>query len=196
MPVRSTLTLLTLAILSVAAHAQTTQNERKLFDRIMTPDETKAFDPNTATFGARKYSPKSAPKAKEFQFDQRYTPTAYQVKPYAGEKTSWWSRLNFFSKSANTKGKYEVPNINKPADVKTVPVKTAADATRMASVRDLPDGRRRYLGAESKKLDKAVDPTKQPDWRRMMSTGRTMEDTGELKELTIGDIRELLNKNK
>ena len=66
--------------------------------------------------------------------------------------------------------------------------------------RSLHDGRREYLGPESKKLRQSIDPVTMADWRNggesMVNSGTSMEKYSHLKQLSIEDIRELLNKNK
>jgi hypothetical protein len=176
--VRFLLPILISACLGAALHAQTTQKERSLYERIMKPDETKAFDPSTeANIGGRTFKSKSA-GTKSYSTG-RYSTGQYGTKEFS-TKGAWDGDLKFATKEANTKGRYAT----KDAEVKTAPTKDARESGKTAATRPLWDGKREFLGPESKKLDKAVDPNKPIEWK------------GDLKEMTIEDIRELLNKNK
>ena len=115
-----------------------------------------------------------------FQFEQKFRPKGYQDQKDFRAKSWWGSGFKFSTKSAATKT-YET----KAAETKTAPVKDAREAGKAAPTKDLPDGDRPYLGPESSKLRKPVDPQKLP------------KISNELHELkTVEDIKELLNKNK
>ena len=176
---RFVLPLLISACLGAALHAQTTQKERTLYERIMKPDETKAFDPATeANIGGRTLAPKTA-RTKGYATGS-YSAGQYGTKDFAGTKGAWDGNLRFATREANTKRGYETNGI----EVKTAPTREARDAGRTTATRPLWDGGREFLGPERGKLDKAVDPNKRIEWR------------GDLKPMTVEDIRALLNKNK
>lgn len=176
---RFVLPLLISACLGAALHAQTTQKERTLYERIMKPDETKSFDPATeANIGGRTLAPKTA-RTKGYATGS-YAAGQYGTKDFAGTKGAWDGNLRFGTKEANTKGRYET----KGAEVKTAPSKGAREVGKTAATRPLWDGGREFLGPERGKLDKSVDPNKRIEWR------------GDLKPMTVEDVREMLNKNK
>lgn len=178
LPVRFLLPLLISACLGTALHAQTTQKERSLYERIMKPDKDKTFDPSTeANIGGRTFQSKSA-RTKSYS-TRGFFAGLFRTKEYS-TKNAWDGDMKFTTKEANTKGRYDT----RAADVKTAPTKDARESGKTAATRPLWDGQRQYLGPESKKLDQAVDPNKRIEWR------------GDLKPMTIEDVRELLNKNK
>jgi hypothetical protein len=183
--VRSALLVLFVSLLAASVHAQTTQQERKLYDRIMHPDETKAFDPRTAAFtGPRSFSAKSA-QGKDFHFEQRFAPGEYRTKDFAGSKGAWMGAFKFATSSAQTKGDYQGPNAGKTVDTKGAATKEARESSKTMAVRELPGANRTYLGPEADRVKKALDPANLP---------KVSNDLKELK--SVEDIRELLNKNK
>jgi hypothetical protein len=180
-PVRAAFAIIPALLLAVSAQGQTTQKERSLYERIMKPDTNKTFDPATQPgIGSRSFKAGSA-QTKEFRFNQRFAPSEFRTKDFQGSKRSQFTDFKFATKEARTKGAYET----KAADVKSADTKGARDSEKTVSTHEVWDGGRQYLGPESKKLDKAVDPNKQLEgWK------------GDFKQLTLEDIRELLNKNK
>ena len=79
-------------------------------------------------------------------------------------------------------------------------VKEAREANDKLATRNLPGGDREYLGRESQKVRRAVDPkvlaNSQSAGVSVTSTGGTVEVGGSLRELSINDVREILNKSK
>lgn len=174
----------TLILLATAAslHAQT--QDRKLEDRLTKPDMTKEFNPSTHAVGSARTYGTGGAATKDFKFDQKIKPTAYNTGEFAGAKEASAAQRKYATTAANTSGKYSIPNAQKAADTKTAPTKEAPDANKVAATRELSDARRPFLGPESKNLNKLVDPTKGVGWK------------GNLEPLSIDDIRTLLNKNK
>jgi hypothetical protein len=158
---------------------------RTIQQRFGAIDQALVFDPRQGAVGnGQTFSTRNAPSG-EFRYDQKIAPSKYETREFA-PKTSWLSRLKFWTRDANTKGTREIPNANRQAETKTAAVKESRDAGKTMAVRDVPGGDRTYLGPERAKLDRSVDPTKPlPGW-----TGNKME------VLTLEEVRVLLNKNK
>jgi hypothetical protein len=137
-----------------------------------------------ATGGGRSFNAGNA-RVKDFQVNQRFAASKYQTADFQTRK-SWFGNFKFGTKSADTKSASAIPNVNAAAPTKTAATKELSDGGKTAAVRSLPGRDRPYLGPESKKLDRTVDPNKPlPGW-----TGDKMDT------LTLEQIRELLNKNK
>lgn len=187
-PVRLRLSLLLALAAAPALFAEPAEKPlgRTLDQRFGKLDQSLVFDPRQGAVGnGQTFATKNA-QAPAFQFDQRYTPGKFETREFSQPKTSWLSKLKFWSKDANLKTGREIPNVNRAAETKTVQVKAARDSSRTLAVRDLPGGDRTYLGPERSKLDRAVDPSKPVSgW-----------SGDKLKTLTVEQIRELLNKNK
>lgn len=159
-------------------------------------DPDKVYDPSRSSVGGRTYDAGKA-RVKDFYYEQKASPGTYGTRDFYGTKKAWSGEMKFTSRDANTRGEYTT----KDAITKTAQTKEAWDAGKTAATRDLHDGRREYLGPESKKLRQSIDPATMGDWRNagresVVNSGTAVEKYSTLKSLTIEDIRELLNKNK
>ena len=159
-------------------------------------DPNKSFDPSRHAVGGRTYETGSA-RTKAFQFTQKANPRTFETRDFSGAKTAGAGRMLFATKAANTRDPYAT----KTAATKTAATKESPDAGRTAAVHDLHDGQREFLGKESGKLRQAADPVKMADWRNggretVTNSGSSVEKYSTMKQLTIEDIRELLNKSK
>ena len=150
--------------------------------QLLTPDMNKEFRLEQLTPFGRSGSTfrTKSNETQSFQFQQKFQPKGFEGQKEFRSKSWWGNGFRFSTKSADTKT-FET----KAAETKSAPVKEAPDAGKSAATKDLPDGNRPFLGPESKKLAKPVDPEKLP------------KITNEMHELkTVEDIKELLNKNK
>ena len=161
---------------------------------IMAADKYKVFDPSRSAVGGRTYDAGKA-QTKDFYHGKTAAAGSYRTRDFSAEKTAWAGDLKFGTKQAPTKD-----YATKEAPTKTAATEEASDAGKTAASRGLPDGKREYLGPESKKLRTPVDPATMGDWRNTRETvsdsGGSIEKYSTMKTLTIDDIRELLNKNK
>lgn len=166
----------------LAEPAEKAVGGRTMHQRFGPIDQSLAFDPRQGAVGQGQTFNSRSATTRSFHYDQKVAPAKYETREFA-PKTSWFSKLKFWTKEAPTTAAREG---NREAPTKTAAVKEARDAGKTMAVRDLPGGDRIYLGPERAKLDRAVDPNKPlPGW-----TGNKMET------LTLEEVRELLNKNK
>jgi hypothetical protein len=161
------------------------RSAKSRFNPTMEEQQSLVFDTRQGAVGDARSFGAGGVRTKDFQFNQRFAAAKYQTGDFQAKK-SWFGNFKFGTKSVDTRSKSGIPNANAEAPVKTASTKEASDSGKTAAVRDLPGRDRPYLGPESKKLDRAVDPNKPlPGW------------TGDkLDVLTLEQIRELLNKNK
>ncbi len=125
-------------------------------------------------------------QAPAFQYEDRVRVSKFETREAPVAKSSWLSKLKFWTKEAKTTGDHEVPELRRQPELKTATVKDAREGKKTASVRDLPGGDRTYLGPERAKLDRSIDPNKPlPGWT-----------ANKLEPLTLEEVRQLLNKNK
>ena len=104
----------------------------------------------------------------------------------------------FTSGEAYVKGKYTIPE-GKLDATKTAATKKLWDGNKVAETNAVHDGSRQFLGREQAKLGNAIDPKSLADWRTgetVIYNGSGADRASTFKQLTIGDIRDLLNKNK
>jgi len=158
-------------------------------------DPDKTFDPSRSAVGGRTYNAGTA-RVKDFHYEQKANPGTYGTRDYGGTKKAWAGDMKYVARDAQMRGEYAT----KEARTKTAATKEAWDAGRTAATKDLRDGKREYLGPESKKLRQGLDPARMGDWRNggesVVDTGNSVEKYSTMKTLSIDDIRELLNKNK
>ena len=168
--------------------------------QILEANPDTSFDPNRATAtAAHSYSTGKAP-TKSFYSDRSVRLDTYQTRNFYDARANKSAQRQFATNDANAKGKYSIPNATKATDTRSVATKEASDATKGAPVRSLSDGRRLYLGPESKKAGQSVDPKDLANWRNagesVYYSDGTIEKVSTLKQLSIEDIRNLLNKSK
>lgn len=179
---------------------------RSIAERFGSPTKQQelVFDTRQGAVGNGRSFTAGAAHTKDFQFSQRFAPAKYETTEYATKK-SWFGNFRFGSKPADLRTKSDIPNADTAAALKSAPTKSAAtkdarEGTKTMAVRDLPDGDRDYLGPERQKLNNAVDPKTLADWRKsgevVVDAGTYVERVTGLKQLSVDDVREILNKNK
>ena len=177
--------LIALSLATVAVAKDPTPAPSRSAEVTGSPDPNKTFNMGSGSSMpgvGGSFSTKVA-RSEGFYIQQKFSPKSYDAKAF--ETKAWSGRIAFSTKEAATKGKYEMPNVTKPADTKTAAVKDAREGSKTMATRDLPDGSRPYLGKEATKMAKPLDPNNIP------------KITNEMHELkTIEDVKALLNKNR
>lgn len=167
--------------------------------QIYMPDPNKQFDPNRATSAAQHGYTTGKAQSKGFFTSSPVRMDAYQARDF-NAPANQAAQHGYATNDANTKGRFLFFNFNKNARTKTVETKQSADATKAAPSHALADGRRPYLGPESRKAGQPVDPKSLANWRTqgeaVIYTDGTVEKVSTMKELSVDDVRELLNKSK
>jgi hypothetical protein len=155
---------------------------------VLVPNKDKEFDPNTARLGARRGIEGRAAQTTEFQYVDRTRTRAFVSKDFS-TKGAWMGNAKFATKEASTKTSWFA---RKSARTKDYETREARDASKSAATRALPGGDRPFLvqGRTQAKLDATGrgsipfgTTTMGPSW------------SGDLKPLTIEDVKGLLNKN-
>lgn len=182
--------LLLVSLVALGSSALAQSQEKTLSQRLnlkMTDEAVQKmeFDTRQASFsGGRTFQSKSA-TSKTFGFMQKFSSKEFRSKEFSGSKSAWMGDFRFSTRKANTSGKYTIPNATRQADTKTMEVADARESGKGMPTRDFSKSHRPYLGREAQKMKNGISPGQQAvGW------------TGDLKEMTIDDIRELLNKNK
>ena len=175
-------------------------------------DPDKSFNLKNMTTGSSRTFNTGSANVKQFNYEQKVTTKSYNARGFWGAKQSAFSNQRFATRAARTTGNYEIPNATKKADTRTAATKEAREANMAMTVRTLPDGSRQFLGKEKKKMETPVDPKEAANWRgasAMVTTGGEIgpssgrrryitptEQYGQMKEISIEELRDLLNKNK
>jgi hypothetical protein len=166
--------------------------DRKLEERIVRPDMGMEYNLENSSFGGadRKAQSKAA-SVKNFDGLKPFESKAFSSKAYAGTKTSSLKDEKYAVNSAELKGKYEIPNATKKQDTKTVPVNASRDSNKTVAVDASREANQKFFG-KGRSQDR-MDAVKGPPEEKALARGGY---GGDLKQLTIDDIRELLNKSK
>lgn len=160
------------------------EQEKTVAQRVLgKPDPLKVFDVRQgSTFGRQSFVTGTA-RVKNFYFTQKFAPKDYDTRAYGGTKGSWFGDFKFATREAGTKGNYEIPNAAKKADTKTLPVSDARENSKTMATAAYAKRDRPYLGPEANRVHRPITAG-QVGW------------SGDLRPMTIDDVRELLNKNK
>lgn len=160
----------------------------------------KSFNPSNATAAANHGVTTGKAGSKSYYSDRQLRIDTYQAREFYGSKTNQASQRAFGTTEANTKSRFLNLFSSKKADTRTATTKEAWDANKSSSVRTLADGKRPYLGPESKKMGQSADPAELANWRTngetMVYGDGTVERVSNMKQLSVDDIRDLLNKSK
>jgi hypothetical protein len=176
-----------LILLALGSVARAQQQEEKLMDRLKRgPNSNLTYDTTQSSFGSRSATTGKVVKTGDFS-TRSFLSREFISKPYAGtEKRSWFANLFFPAKSANTSGKYEIPNASQPYGTKDAPTKEARDAGKLAATSTFAATDLQYL--KRNRFDTSIKAAPSQD--------KTVGYTGDLRPMSIDDVRELLNKNK
>jgi hypothetical protein len=160
----------------------------------------KAFNPSMATAAAAHGVSTGKAQSKGFYSDRQLRVDTYQSRAFYDSKSNQASQRAFATNEANTKGRFLNLFARKKADTKTASTRAAWDAGKSAATRPLYDGKRPYLGPESKKMGQSIDNAELANWRtggESVGYGdSTVERVSTMKQLSVDDIRDLLNKSK
>lgn len=152
-------------------------------EEIERPDTTREFALGAANFGGPKTVHTNAARTKEFQYQNRTQTKEFRTAGYT-TKGSWLGNFRYETKAAEIK---TAPEAKKSARTRTFATRESPDANREARTRALPEGNRPFLvqGRRQAEFD-----TKGP-----ASQAPTQSWEGDLKPLTVEDVKKLLNKN-
>jgi hypothetical protein len=156
-------------------------------------DEVLAPKPKEFNMGALRSGPSRSFDGKpahvnEFQFVDRVRTKDFGTSDYT-TKGAWMGDLKYGTKDARTKESWFA---KKSARTKTFDTKESRDASKTANTRALPGGDRSFLAQGRRQADLDVNG------RQKIPFGTTDMGpswSGDLKPLTIDDVKGLLNKN-
>jgi hypothetical protein len=166
------------------------------WSKVLVADPTKEFNLEHNAFGnGRSYSAGKA-RTKEFSLRSKVRTETFRSKDFAGSKTNRAADKEYATSAARTR---KFRDSDKKTGDKLFATRPAHNSDKVVPTRDLPDGDRPYLGRESKKMNASIAPETLADWRSgetVVRTGSSVERLGSLKELSVEDVRDILNKNK
>ena len=155
---------------------------------ILVADPTKEFNPSTARFGRPASVGTKSASSNEFYFVDKTRTKDFATRDFT-TKGAWMGDLKYGTKEARTKESWFS---KKTARTKSFDTKEARDASKTAATRALPGGDRAFLVQGRRQAD--LD-TNGRDKMPFGTTDMGPSWSGELKTLTIDDVKGLLNKN-
>jgi hypothetical protein len=153
-------------------------------------DRTKEFNPRSAKFGNDStYLGTKTAHSNTFNFVDRVRTRDFNTKEY-GAKTAWMGDVQFETKAAPVRQSWFG---RKTAQTKSFETRNAAMGDKTAATRALPGGDKPFLVKGRKQ---ALFDTHGPAAQAMGGDRMGGQSwSGELKQLSIDDVKKLLNKN-
>jgi hypothetical protein len=163
------------------------RSEMTFEERMDDHDAKLEFDPSAANFGSKKSFGTRAARTGGFYFQDRVRTKDFGARDFS-TKDAWMSGKGFETKAAPVKESW-LSQLT--ARTKTYDTRQARDAGKAATVRALPDGERPFLvkGRRQGALD--------ANGREQIPMGTNdlgPAYSGEIKQMTIEDVKKLLNK--
>jgi hypothetical protein len=152
-------------------------------------DPEKQFNPNAARFGRASHLGSREAQANTFNFVDRVRTRDFHTRDYVS-KSAWMGDAKFQTKDAPTRESWFS---RLTARTKTYGTRTAAVADKTASTRPLVQGDRSFL---NKGRRQAAYDTHGPAALNMPNeSGGRQSWSGDLRPMTVQDVKNLLNKN-
>ncbi len=158
-------------------------------EQVMKPDLTKEFNPSTANFGSGRTLTGKPAATNAFQFENRMRTKPFETGMFA-TKQAWGADSKFATKSVPTKPSWFS---RMTAPTKTYTTRESRDANRGMVGAALPGSDKKFvaIGRRQAELDK--------HGASMLPMGADRDSgqswSGEVKPLSIQDVKALLNKN-
>lgn len=164
-------------------------SKRTLQDRLEHPNLEKSFDSTKGSPVANRSVGGRKASTKEFS-TRGFSAREFSARDFAGSKPALFGKGKFDTAAAPTKGRNEIPNADAKAPTQAVAVKSTWDAGKKVDTRTASGAGREFV-VKGRSQDRLDIEKNQP-----RGTSTPIGYTGDLKSLTIQDVRELLNKNK
>jgi hypothetical protein len=158
-------------------------------EQILRPDETKEFNPRSANFGSGRTVPTGTTKTNEFYFVDKTRTKSFGTRDYA-TKEAWGTKSQYATKDAPTKESWFS---RLTARTKSYGTREDREANKQTETRALPGGDRTFVaqGRRQAALDKNGTTGQTAGGDR--TAGESW--SGDLRPMTIQDVKALLNKN-
>ena len=170
-------------------NAATAPKQTSREEQVMKPDLTKEFNPAAANFGSGRSITGKKAATGVFQFENKTRTKAYETGTFA-TKQAWGADSRYATKTADTKESWFA---RKTAPTKTYATRETWDANKGLQGQVLPGSERKFvpIGRRQAELDKNGAS------RVPMGADRDMGQSwsGEVRPLSIQDVKSLLNKN-
>lgn len=158
-------------------------------EQVMKPDLTKEFNPNSANFGAGKSLSGKNAATSEFHFVNRTRTKAFETGAFATKK-AWGMDSSFGTKAVQTKESW-FARLTSPT--KTYATRESRDASKGLQGKVLPGSDRRFVAIGRRQAELDTNGASRMPIGGDRDGGQSW--SGELKPMSIQDVKVLLNKN-
>jgi hypothetical protein len=163
-------------------------SQRSLQERIQKPNWEKTFEPSKGSPVTNRSVASKQAGTKDFGTKQ-FSAREFSSRTYAGSRDATLAKSKVKTPEASTKGRNIVPIGEAKGTTKAMPVTAAYDAGKKMEVRTATAANRPFL-AKGRSQDLFNKEKGAPESSKPLGYG------GDLKTMSLEDIRELLNKNK
>ena len=174
-------------------NAATSAKPTSLEERIMKPDITKEFNPSSANFGSGRSITGKKAATSAFHFENKTRTKTYETGTFATKK-AWGSDSQYATKTAETKESWFA---RKTAPTKTYATRETWDANKGLQGQVLPGSDRKFVAIGRRQAEYDADRAAGKAPKVMVGGDREAGQSwsGEVRPLSIQDVKSLLNKN-
>ncbi len=162
-------------------------------EQLLRPDITKEFNPSAANFGSGRSLTGKAAATNEFYFQNKTRTKAFETKGI-GTKEAWGMQSKYETKTAQTKESWFA---RLTARTKTYDTRESRDANKGLQGSVLPGSDQKFLARGRRQAE--LDADRAEGRAPKLPLGGDRDDgqswNGDLKPLSIQDVKTLLNKN-
>jgi hypothetical protein len=158
-------------------------------EQVMKPDLTKEFNPSTANFGSGRSVMGKKAATGEFHFVDRTRTKSFPTKEVA-TKQAWGTSSQYETKTAETKESWFA---RLTAATKTYTTRESADANKNLQGRELPGSDKKFVARGRRQA--ALDANGAAGVPAGGDRDMGQSWSGEVRPLSIQDVKSLLNKN-
>ena len=170
--------------------------ERGLLERVTRPDTSLEYDLRNSSFrGGKPIKGKDA-QAKDYLGSTTFRAKDFQARSFLGGKDAWVAEKSFRTKESNLAGRYQIPNRDRQVAVGGAAVKEARDAGKTAATGEYIEANKASRGGEPGNQGRSQQRLTREQNGQLPVGTTPVGWSGNMRAMTIDDIRELLNKNK
>ena len=158
-------------------------------EEILHPSPTKEFNPSAANFGSARSVPTNAVRTNEFHFVDRTRTKSFATRDF-GTKEAWGTDTKYATKDVPTKESW-FARLTSPT--KSYATRENWEAGKKSETRDLPGGDLKFIAKGRRQAELEKNGAAGQPMGGDRESGQSW--SGDLKPLSIQDVKTLLNKN-
>ena len=158
-------------------------------EEILRPNATKSFNPSAANFGSNRSISTNAARTNEFHFADRTRTKGFSTRDF-GTKPAWGTDTGYATKDAPTKDSW-FARLTSPT--KSYATRDNWEAGKTSETRVLPGGDLKFVAKGRRQAELEKNGAAGQAMGGDRESGQSW--SGDLKPLSIQDVKTLLNKN-